>query len=137
MVPNSFTAEEIEIVRKFIIKAIHQNSRFVNGKVLGNPYIFYKDVLVQLEYVIESEHDGDRVGILVGEASIAEFQTSKLLISAVVVSKEYRRPGSGFYQLAENKGLFNNSKKINPDGLRELTFWNQHVSQIVQYYGGK
>jgi hypothetical protein len=137
MVPTTFTADEIERTRDFIIKSIHKNSRFVHGKVLGNPYVFYKDIGDLLGYTIESETDGDRLGYPAGAASELEFPVSGLLISAVVISVEYRRPGKGFYNLAQDRGLFTIPKghKANADGMAELTFWKNHVDAIVQYYG--
>jgi hypothetical protein len=136
MVPYTFTAEEIALTKTHIIKAVHTKSRFVNGQVLGDPFVFYKDIAALLGYEIESEGDGDRLGIVSGQASELEFPNSKLLISAVVVSVDFRRPGAGFYELADRLGLFHKtSKRANPDGIDELRFWKQHVSDIVKKYG--
>ena len=136
MVPSDFTDEEIEMVRKFILNHIKTNSRWVHGKRLGNPFIFYKTIGNLLGYYIESSHDGDRLGIVVGEASRAEFPQKQLLISAVVVSEEYRRPGAGFYVFADEMGIYSTGGvKPNPDGAAELTWWDDHVNKIVQAYG--
>lgn len=78
--------------------------------------------------------DGDRMGIPTGAASELEFPNSGLLISAVVISREFGRPGKGFYDLA----LFTISgNKADADGLEELTFWNHHVEKLVAHYGKK
>jgi len=136
MVPNTFTDKEIEETRKLIIRWVHQNSRFVNGKVLGNPYISYRDILAPLGYIIETESDGDRAGILAGQVSRLEFKETGLILSAVVVSIEGLRPGIGFYPLAEALGLFKSpGRKTDPDGMAELTFWNGHITDIVKRYG--
>lgn len=135
MIPSSFTQEEIKEAHEFVISKIRKNSRFVNGKVLGNPYVFYKEIADLLGYQIESEGDGDRLGIIAGDISNLEFAKTGLLISAVVVSKEYMRPGAGFYGLAGDKGLFQINGKPDADGIAELTFWKQHVDKIVQKYG--
>ncbi len=135
MVPNTFTDEEVDIARKYVLSQIRRYSRFKNGKKLGNPFVFYKDVLAQIGYYIESEHDGDRAGILAARISEAEFSEHGVLIGAVIVSQEYRRPGPGFYVFAEENGLFNCHGNADPDGARELNFWDQHVTEIVRHYG--
>lgn len=136
MVPSTFTDKEIKDTHNLILHRVHQNSRFVNGRVLGNPYISYKDILAPLGYVIETEYDGDRAGYLAGHVSRLEFDETGLLLSAVVVSIDGLRPGIGFYDLAEAVGLFNkHGKKADPDGLSEITFWNNQVTDIVKRYG--
>lgn len=137
MVPYEFSTEQIDKTRSFIIKSIKDNSRFVNGKVLGSPYVFYKDIAKLLNCEIESEGDGDRLGLVAAEASKLEFQKHKLLISAVVVSQEFRRPGGGFYRFSSDMGLFPLNGKPDPDGLKELQFWCKHIEKIVEYYGRK
>jgi hypothetical protein len=80
------------------------------------------------------------MGIVAGKASEKEFWNNgnHLLLSAVVVSVDNRRPGAGFYELAERLVMFNShGRKPNPDGLNELTFWNDQVNKIVAKYGRK
>jgi hypothetical protein len=138
MVPSNFTVEDVKHSRNFLISNIVNNSRFVNKQVLGNPFVFYKDLAAFLSYQIESESDGDRMGIISGLISELEFSKTGLLLSAILISKEYMRPGPGFYKLASSKGLFQiNGKKPDPDGLDELDFWNNQVKKIVEQYGKK
>lgn len=135
---DDISQAEYDLARKFILKKVKTHGRYVNGRAIGNVYVNYKDLADLLGYTIESEFDGDRLGWVAGEASEIEFPAHKVLIGALVVSKEYKRPGPGFYWLAQQKGLFSiPGKKPNPDGLPELTFWSQHVNEIVKHYGGR
>ena len=140
MVPHhsNISAAEYEQARKFILSSVKNNSRYVNGKVLGNHYIFYKDLADLLGFTIDSAHDGDRMGWVAGEASELEFSKHRVLIGALVISRDFRRPGMGFYWLAQQKKLFIvPGTKPDPDGLVELNFWARHVEQVVKYYGGR
>jgi len=136
MVPTTFTQEEIKKAYDYVISKVKKNSRFVGNKVLGSPYVYYKEIADLLNYEIECEGDGDRLGIISGEISNLEIQESGLLLSAVIISKNYKRPGSGFYLFATNKGYFNlPDRKLSPDGYEELDFWNKQVTSIVKRYG--
>lgn len=53
-VPYEFTADEIERTKRFIIQSISK-CRFINGKILKNPFVFYRDVADILGYSIECE----------------------------------------------------------------------------------
>jgi hypothetical protein len=138
MVPDTFSNEQIDNVRLFLIKHLREKGRMVGDKRLGNVYLYYKDIANLLNMEIESESDGDRLGIVLYEASKVEFLKHQLLITALVISKEYRRPGAGFYILAEEVGLFQiPGRKADPDGALELAFWDKHVTELVRAYGKK
>ena len=133
-VPSTFTKQELKDGLAKIKSAI-KKGRCKNGRIMGNPYIFYSDLL-PLGYHIESKLDSHNAGVYAGLISEMEYEDSGLLISAVVVSKEFLRPGKGFYHLAQDYGLFTiPSIEPDADGIVELTFWAKHVGEIVEYYG--
>jgi hypothetical protein len=136
MVPYAFTAQEIEKTRQFLIDHVRKNSYIRNGTVKGNPLVPYKDVASFLGYSIDDQFDGDRMGIVVGRASEENLPASGVLISAIVVSVEHGRPGTGFYNCARENGIFNSTKKkFNPDGTEEIAFWNDQLTKVVAKYG--
>jgi hypothetical protein len=134
MVPNSFSQQGISEARNFIIAGI-TGTRLVGNNIRGNPFVTYGDLARHLGYEIESEHDGDRVGILAGAVSRMEHNLFKgPLISAVVVDRIYQRPGRGFWVLGQQFNLFPD-KIIDPDGIDELMFWQEHLKASVKKYG--
>lgn len=137
MVPSTFTSDEIEIVRQYIIGHIHANSRYKNGTKLGKPYVTYGDMVFQVGHSIESPGDSSRAGYLAASASKAEFHNHSVIIGAVVVNKETNCPGSGFWVFAEEMGLFFCNGTVNLLGKSEWDFWDNHVKDIVKFYGRK
>lgn len=136
MVPSEFSARKIEAVRKHLIMRL-KATRLRNGRAPGNVYLYYRDIADLLGYEIECESDGDRIGIVLANASRVEFPSSQLIIASIVVSVDFRRPGIGFYDLAEELGLFQipGGRRANPDGAAELAFWNSQVTALVLEYG--
>lgn len=134
---NNISQAEYDAARVYILNHVKRHSRYVNGRILGNPYVYYKELAHLLGFTIDSEHDGDRLGWVAGEASELEYPVHHVLIGSLVVSVDYMRPGPGFYWLAQQKGLFIiPGKKPDPDGKPELNFWARHVEEVVKYYGG-
>ena len=138
MVPADFPEEEIRQCRDVIINFVYNNYRIVNNRVLGDQFLFYeRDIARPFGYHIESEADSHNIGILVGSASILEFDAAHALISCVVVNEESHHPGRGFFELGNDYGLFilPIGRSINPDGVEELTFWSQQVEATARAYG--
>jgi hypothetical protein len=134
MVPNNFSLQEITEARKFIIDGI-RGTRLSGNNIRGDPFVTYGEIARHMGYEIESEHDGDRVGILAGAVSRMEYESFKgPLLSAVVVDKANQRPGKGFWSLGYELGLFSN-ETIDPDGIDELMFWQEHLKASVRKYG--
>jgi hypothetical protein len=135
MVPSNFSLVEISEARRFIIDGI-KGIRLVGNNIRGDPFITYGELTKYLGYEIESEHDGDRAGILAGAVSRLEHEQFKgPLLSAVVVDKTYQRPGKGFWTLGYELGLFSPTGPIDPDGIPELMFWQEHLKESVRKYG--
>jgi hypothetical protein len=135
MVPNNFSLIEVSGARKFVIEGI-RGTRLVGNNIRGNPFVTYGELARHLGYEIENEHDGDRAGILAGAISRLEHEQFKgPLLSAAVVDKTYQRPGKGFWSLGYELHLFTPSGRIDPDGIPELMFWQEHLKESVRKYG--
>lgn len=137
MVPHhdDLSEKELKSARKLLLTNLRKG-RLLNGQVVGNCFTSYKDLADLLGYTIDSEQDGDRLGWVAGGASEIEYPKHNLLIGASVISKEFKRPGVGFYKLAEQLGLFViPGKRVNPDGLPELTFFAEHMRKLIKVYG--
>lgn len=50
------------------------------------------------------------------------------MLSALVVNKSSRIPGGGFFDLAENMGLF--------DGGDRKSFWHDELNRVYAYWQG-
>jgi hypothetical protein len=135
MVANNFSLVEISDAREFVIDGI-KGTRLVGSNIRGDPFVTYGELVKHLGYEIESEHDGDRAGIIAGALSRLEHeQFNGPLLSAVVVDKIYQRPGKGFWSLGYELGLFIPSGPIDPDGIKELIFWQDQLKESVRKYG--
>ena len=55
---------------------------------------------------MESPADRDEIGRLLGEISTFEHQHNRPMLSAVVVHKDDKTPGHGFFELARSLGLY-------------------------------
>ena len=135
-VPAHFTASEVRKAHRFVLAAT-SCGRVVGGKVVGNPFVTYMQLAACVGYTIDDEYDGIRVGGLAGEISRESFDADGVMLSALVVSQDAFTPGAGFYTWAQELGLFPGGFRPDPDGTRELGFWNAHVIQIVHLYGAK
>jgi hypothetical protein len=135
-VPTHFTISEIRKAYRFVLKAASRG-RLVGGNVVGNPFVTYKELAAVVGYTIDDEYDGDRVGALAGEVSQISFNDDGVMLSALVVSQEFRRPGKGFYTFAQELGLLPAGFQPDPEGAREDAFWISHVTQVIRIYGHK
>ncbi len=135
-VPAHFTSSEVRKAHRFVLAAASRG-RLVGGKVVGNPFVTYKELAACVGYTIDDEYDGIRVGGLAGEISQVSFDADGVMLSALVVSQENRTPGAGFYTWAQELGIFPGGFQPDPNGMRELGFWTSHVAQVVQLYGAK
>jgi hypothetical protein len=138
MVPGTFTFDEITRMREFLIDRIKRFGRIRNGKVSGiQMYITYGECMRHFGYDIENEHDGDRAGILVGEASKLEHEFfAGPLISVIVINHEQQRPGNGFYKLGIELKLLNVlPENLDFTGRLENDFLNQQQIACIKKYG--
>ena len=55
-----------------------------------------------------------------------EHKEGRPLLSALVVKKDTRGPGSGFYELASSLGLYNNKGR--------LEYWQQKVQKVYDFW---
>jgi hypothetical protein len=71
------------------------------------------------------------VGHLLGRIAERDLSESGLLVTAIVIYLHGNDPGSGFYNLAKEKGLL----PANASADQRLTFWVDQVKRIKAYYG--
>ena len=71
------------------------------------------------------------VGHLLGRIAERDLPESGLLVTAIVIYLHGNDPGSGFYNLAKEKGLL----PANASADQRLTFWVDQVKRIKTYYG--
>lgn len=135
MVPPQFKDQEIAEAREMIIRKIGQAS-LVDDQIIGDPFVTYQDVAGQLGYQIKGDQDRRNMGTLLAEVNDLESKKYEkdLLISAAVVRKEEKDPGIGFYTYAVDKGLFRAYPGPNPNGIEEISFWNDHLRRAVSIY---
>jgi hypothetical protein len=131
-VPATFTQTEIAKARDFLKAWVHTNSRIVNGKIRGNPYVTYGEVAAHMGYEIETEWDGDRVGGLVGEVSYMEHACGNPLLSVIVVIAATQTPGKGLFNLGRELNFI----KESADQKEELSFWKNQTIAVVEKWGG-
>lgn len=134
MVPNTFSSEEVETGRDFILSRIKKAS-VRNGRVKGNYLLTYQELASHLGWSIDGDGDRGRIGTFVGKINdLEEEKTGRsLLISAVVVRAKDGTPGTGFYNYVASKGIhpFPNP---NPDGVDEMTYWSKVSKEVVEAY---
>lgn len=73
----------------------------------------YSDVsdYLKIQFGINIEPISTAMANLLGDISESEFNKGDPLLSVVVVNKETKTPGDGFFKLAKDLGLFNGSLK--------------------------
>ena len=75
---------------------------------------------------LESALDRKRIGDVVGKLSEREHEHGRPMISAVVVRAEDSKPGSGFFKLARQLGLWTVGD--------EDTFYVQELKRVHDYW---
>ena len=67
-----------------------------------------------------------RIAQTLGEISTAECAAGRPMLSSVVVLKETKYPGRGFFDLAQSLGLY--------DGTDELEYWVRELQRTQDYW---
>ncbi len=88
--------------------------------------IFYSELGPWTEHHVNSEHFGPLIGRELDEINRIEHEQGRPLLSAVVISKEYNLPGTGFFECAEELGHFT--------GRDHVTFWIHELRRVHSYW---
>ena len=83
--------------------------------------------LVKRVQIISLEANSYALAAMLGKISTAEDATGRGMLSAVVVRKENKRPGKGFFELARILG-----RNVSD----EETFWINEVKKVYSSWGG-
>lgn len=67
-----------------------------------------------------------QIAHMLGEISTAEHEAGRPMLSALVILKGTRIPGSGFFDLAQNLGLY--------DGGDKHAFWRREAERVRAYW---
>jgi len=78
------------------------------------------------------ELDRALVGDFLGRLVVDSYRDGGFFVSALVVSKEEKTPGKGFYELARQVGTLKSKDK-----LVELEFWMKHVKLAREWYSSR
>lgn len=78
------------------------------------------------------ELDRTLIGDFLGRLVVDSYREGGFFISALVVSREERTPGKGFYDLARQVGALKGK-----DPLAELEFWMKHVKRARAWYSAR
>ena len=69
------------------------------------------------------------IGDLLGEISRYEVLHGRPMLSAVVIHKENNRPGKGFFQLAQELGIY--------DGSDDSKFFVEELKKVYQHWSNR
>jgi hypothetical protein len=69
------------------------------------------------------------VGDFLGYLSLESFERGAFLVSALVIGKEDRLPGAGFFELMKDAGLIASSKSD-----KAMRLWSDHVQRAFDWY---
>ena len=92
----------------------------------GEDTIFYSE-LVRKVLIINIEANSYALAAMLGKISTAENVAGRGMLSAVVVRKENKRPGKGFFELARILGR---------DVSDEETFWVNEIKKVYSSWSG-
>ena len=87
--------------------------------------VYYSELSSLIKSVKIDAH-GAHMNNLLGEISAAEHEAHRPLITAVVVRKKDKRPGNGFYHLAESLGF----TVTDPE-----KFWIDELHKVYGWWG--
>lgn len=107
--------EQYETLRQMLITRARDRNMF-----------FYGDLAPKLGLDMSRDADRAEIGRILGEVSKHEHANGRPLLSAIVVAKDGGTPGSGFFKLAKELGLFDLGDKD--------TYWMTEVERIYQYW---
>ena len=80
---------------------------------------YYWDIATLVGLDMSIEVGRIRIARILGTITTSESEASRPMLSSVVIVKNQNRPGSGFFGLTENLGLY--------DGNDDMRFWLQEV----------
>jgi hypothetical protein len=98
------------------IKSVAQNQEI----------IFYSDIAPLAGLDMSSPDDRLEIGHLLGEISRYENIQGRPMLSVVVVHKNNNRPGSGFFELAHELGVY--------DSLDDDSFFIKELKRVYSYW---
>lgn len=94
--------------------------------------ISYQDISSQCNLKLNMQNISDRNKLagLLGDISIFEVNNNRHMLSVVVINQTENKSGSGFFELAEQLGLYNGS---NNDFQREK-FFSDELNKCYDYW---
>ena len=95
----------------------------------ANRTIAYGELALLASLDMELPIHRKRLGDILGEISAFEHERGRPLMSAVVVHKENNMPGSGFFKLAKQLGIY-----IGGD---DLGFFVRELKKVHEYWSAK
>lgn len=90
---------------------------------------FYSEVAPLLGIATDNEYFGAQVGHVLDRVNRREFAANRPLLSAVVVSKDTLRPGSGYYSCERELRRYsgrNDEEEWLAELMRVHGWWSQH-----------
>ena len=106
-------------MHKEIYKRLRQVAR-------ANQIITYSKIAPMANLDMENPDHRKQIGEILGAISEREFKKGRPLLSAVVVHLDNNRPGKGFFNLAEELGIY--------DGTDDLAFHIQELDKVHKYW---
>lgn len=94
--------------------------------------ITYSEIARLASLNMESQAERNRIGEILGEISMFEYDQGRPLLSAIVVHADDLTPGRGFFHLARQLGLLGGH-----DDRSETTFFVNEVKKVYRYWGNR
>lgn len=91
--------------------------------------ITYSEIAPLINLDMSRQNDRNEIGWILGEISEYEHGKIRPMLSAIVVRKERRYPGPGFFRLAQELGVY--------DGSDDLTFFVEELRRVHEYWGSQ
>ena len=106
---------------------LKENTRAIlEDKARRKSTITYKQLAVKLgREFVHPDPEGDTV---LGNISRENYQVGKGMLSVVVVSDEFNKPGGGFFKLAREIGAL-------PDNMDDDEFFIQQLNKVYDEHG--
>ena len=89
-------------------------------------YATYSEIAPLLGLDMASPADRTEIGRLLGEVSVFEHQLGHPLLSVIVIHRDNNIPGPGFFQLAQDLGIY--------DGNDDLLFFVREFQRVRDYW---
>lgn len=117
--------QEEKLIREYLIEIAKKNEYTVYSELCDE---IWNRCGTKLDMSIP-EHRG-RIGSMLGHISRYENEEGRPMLSALVITESTGKPGSGFYKLAEDLGLYTDSMDekefSDAEGDRAVAFWQSH-----------